>query len=308
MIQIQRSCRITEKNCEVSEESTTRKRQNAVIWLVFCLLFIGCNQQISQQPNTSSQNIEPTKNQSQQDSDASKNLLQGEWIDLSYEFSNETIYWNESDGFKKETVAEGRTPKGYYYSAYKFCAPEHGGTHIDAPIHFAEGKQSVEQIPLSRLIAPAVKIDISEKASKNRDYQLSVEDIMLWESAHGRIPEGAIVLIQTGYGKFWNDRKRYMGIDENGVRHFPGLGKEAAKWLIENRKISAVGIDTASIDFGASENFETHVELMENNIPAFENVANLDKLPVKGMTIVALPMKIKGGSGGPLRIVAFLPK
>ncbi|RMH35740.1 MAG: cyclase family protein [Acidobacteria bacterium] len=250
------------------------------------------------------QNVKSAETQS---GDVTKTLLQGEWIDLSYEFSGETIYWNEADSFKKEAVAEGRTPKGYYYSAYKFCAPEHGGTHIDAPIHFAEGKQSVEQIPLSRLIAPAVKIDISEKASKDRDYQLSVEDITSWESAHGKIPEGAIVLIQTGYGKFWGDRKKYMG-EEDGKKHFPGLGKEAAKWLIENRKISAVGIDTASIDFGASENFETHVQLMENNVPAFENVANLDKLPVKGMTIIALPMKIKGGSGGPLRIVAFLPR
>jgi kynurenine formamidase len=303
---IERSCGTIEKGRKITEKSVIR-RQNALTCLVFCLLFVGCNQQIEQQPNILLQNTESAKNQLQQGSDGSKNILQGEWIDLSYEFSSETIYWNESDGFKKETVAEGRTPKGYYYSAYKFCTPEHGGTHIDAPIHFAEGKQSVEQIPLSRLIAPAVKIDISEKASKNRDYQLSVEDISLWESAHGRIPEGAIVLIQTGYGKFWGDRKKYMGIDEKGSRHFPGLGKEAAKWLIENRKISAVGIDTASIDFGASENFETHVELMENNVPAFENVANLDKLPVKGMTIVALPIKIKGGSGGPLRIVAFSP-
>ncbi|GIU81030.1 MAG: hypothetical protein KatS3mg006_0094 [Pyrinomonadaceae bacterium] len=274
-------------------------------YLTFCLLiFAGCAQQNSQSSNVTMQNVKSAETQS---GDVTKTLLQGEWIDLSYEFSGETIYWNEADSFKKEAVAEGRTPKGYYYSAYKFCAPEHGGTHIDAPIHFAEGKQSVEQIPLSRLIAPAVKIDISEKASKDRDYQLSVEDITSWESAHGKIPEGAIVLIQTGYGKFWGDRKKYMG-EEDGKKHFPGLGKEAAKWLIENRKISAVGIDTASIDFGASENFETHVQLMENNVPAFENVANLDKLPVKGMTIIALPMKIKGGSGGPLRIVAFLPR
>lgn len=233
-------------------------------------------------------------------------LTQGEWIDLSYDFSSETIYWNETDGFKKETVAEGLTPAGYYYSAYKFCAPEHGGTHLDAPIHFAEGKQSADQVPLSRLIAKAVKIDVSDKAKG--DYQVSVEDLENWERAHGRIPDGAIVLIQTGYGRFWGNRKNYMGIDEKGEKHFPGLGKEAAEWLISNRRISAVGIDTASIDHGASTKFETHVALMKENVPAFENVANLDKLPTKDFWIVALPMKIKGGSGGPLRIVAFLPK
>jgi kynurenine formamidase len=260
-------------------------------YLCLLLLLVGCKQQVTLQ-----------------NSESAKNLIKGEWVDLSYEFSNETIYWNESDSFNKETVAEGRTPKGYYYSAYKFCAPEHGGTHIDAPIHFAEGKQSVEQIPLSRLIAPAVKIDVSEKASKNKDYKIGIEDITFWEEANGKIPEGAIVLFQTGYGKFWGDRKKYMGIEEENQKHFPGLSKEAARWLIENRKISAVGIDTASIDFGASENFETHVELMENNVPAFENVANLDKLPISGMIVIALPMKIKGGSGAPLRIVAFLPK
>jgi len=226
---------------------------------------------------------------------------------LSYDFSDQTIYWVESDGFKKETVAEGQTDKGYYYSAYKFCAPEHGGTHLDAPRHFAEGKQTVDELPLDRLIGAAVKIDVSLKALANRDYLISVEDIADWEKQNGAIPENAIVLLQTGYGKFWGDRAKYMNT-ENEVKHFPGLSAEAAKWLIQNRKIKAVGIDTASIDYGASANFETHVALMTQNVSAFENVANLEKVPVKGATVIALPMKIKGGSGAPLRIVAFIQK
>jgi kynurenine formamidase len=234
------------------------------------------------------------------------NAFSGEWIDLSYDFSDKTIYWVESDGFKKETVAEGQTDKGYYYSAYKFCAPEHGGTHLDAPRHFADGRQTVDEVPLSQLIGAAVKIDVASKSAANRDYQIAVEDITDWEKQNGAIPEGGIVLFQTGYGKFWGDRKQYMGT-ESDVKHFPGLGKEAAQWLIQNRKIKAVGIDTASIDFGASTTFDTHVALMTQNVPAFENVANLDKIPVKGANIIALPMKIKGGSGAPLRIVAFVP-
>ncbi len=231
----------------------------------------------------------------------------GEWIDLSYDFSDKTNYWTETDGFKKETVAEGKTDKGYYYSAYKFSAPEHGGTHLDSPIHFAEGKQTVDQIPLNQLIAPAVKVDVSAKASQNRDYLINVEDITAWETQNGKIPDGSIVLFQTGHGKFWGDRAKYMG-GEGDQKHFPGLSPEAAQWLLNNRKINAVGIDTASIDYGQSQTFETHVALMSQNVPAFENVANLEQLPTIGAQVFALPMKIKGGSGAPLRIVAFVPK
>jgi len=236
-----------------------------------------------------------------------ENIFAGEWIDLSYDFSEKTIYWVESDGFKKETVAEGKTDKGYYYSAYKFGTPEHGGTHLDAPRHFAEGRQTVDEVPLTQLIGAAVKIDVSAKSAANRDYQISVEDITAWESVNGAIPEGSFVFFQTGYGKFWGDRKQYMGTDgTSDQKHFPGLGADAARWLVQNRKIKAAGIDTASIDFGQSQTFDTHVALMTQNVSAFENVANLEKLPTKGANIVALPMKIKGGSGAPLRIVAFI--
>ncbi|HKS26638.1 MAG TPA: cyclase family protein [Pyrinomonadaceae bacterium] len=235
----------------------------------------------------------------------------GQWIDLSYDFSAETIYWPTSEPFRLDTVAAGRTEKGYYYSAYKFCASEHGGTHIDAPLHFAEGRKSVDELPLTQLIAPAVKIDVSQKASANRDYQISVEDLTGWEATNGRIPDGSILLLQTGYGRYWPDRMKYLGTDKRGAEgvaelHFPGLLPEAAEWLVRNRRVSAVGIDTASIDYGQSQAYGSHVTLMGQNIPAFENVANLDKVPARGAQIIALPIKIKGGSGGPLRIVAFI--
>jgi kynurenine formamidase len=236
----------------------------------------------------------------------------GEWIDLSHDFSDETIYWVTAEPFKRTTVAEGMTEKGYYYSAYNFSAAEHGGTHIDAPVHFAKGAKSVDQLAVDQLIAPGVKIDVSEKAAANRDYIVSIDDIKNWETLNSKIPEWSIVLLQTGFGKYWPDKKQYLGTDQKGDAavkdlHFPGLDPEAAKWLVENRKIKAIGLDTASIDYGQSTNFGSHVALMTNNIPAFENVANLEKLPVKGFHIVALPMKIKGGSGAPLRIVAFVP-
>lgn len=241
----------------------------------------------------------------------SGNFPAGEWIDLSHDFSDETVYWVTAESFKRTTVAEGMTDKGFYYSAYNYSAAEHGGTHIDAPVHFAEGRRTVTDLPLDALIAPAVKIEVSEKALANRDYLVTVDDIVNWETTNGEIPSGSIVLIQTGFSKHWPDKKNYLGTDQKGDAavkdlHFPGLSERAAAWLV-NRKIKAVGIDTASIDYGQSTTFDSHIALMTNNIPAFENVGNLDKLPAKGFHIFALPMKIKGGSGAPLRIVAFVP-
>jgi len=236
---------------------------------------------------------------------------EGRWVDLSHDFSSETIYWPTADPFAMDTVYAGMNPKGFYYSAYAFCAAEHGGTHVDAPVHFAEGRETVDQIPLSRLIGSAVKIDVTEKTSSDRDYRIAVADLEAWESKHGRIPEGSIVLLETGFSRHWPDRAQYLGTEKRGPEgvaelHFPGLDAVAAVWLAEERKVVAVGIDTASIDFGQSQTFDTHVALMTRNIPAFENVTNLNQLPATGAHVVALPMKIRGGSGGPLRIVALV--
>ncbi len=236
----------------------------------------------------------------------------GRWVDLTHDFSEETLYWVTAEPFKRITVAEGVTPAGFYYSAYNYSAAEHGGTHLDSPIHFAAGKKTVDQIELDQLIGAAVNIDVSAKAARDRDYLISIDDITAWEKTNGQIPEGTIILFQTGFSARWPNAKTYLGTDQKGSDavkdlHFPGLHPDAAKWLVQNRRPKAVGIDTASIDRGQSTLFESHVELMTNNIPAFENVASLDKLPAKGFQIVALPMKIKGGSGGPLRIIAFLP-
>ena len=236
-----------------------------------------------------------------------------EIVDLSYDFSDETVYWVNAKQFKKENIALGKTEAGFYYAANNFSAAEHGGTHIDAPIHFAENRLTVDKIPLEKLIAPGIKIDVSSNASKDRDYLISIEDFTNWEKTNGKIPDGSIVLLETGFGKFYPDKIKYLGTDKRGDEavkdlHFPGLAPEAAKWLVENRKINAIGLDTASIDYGQSKLFKSHVILLSENIPDFENVANLDKLPAKGFKIIALPMKIKGGSGAPLRIIAVVPK
>ncbi len=239
-----------------------------------------------------------------------QDLSKAEIIDLTYPFSEKSIYWVTAKEFDLEEVAKGPTEKGYYYSANNFSGAEHGGTHIDAPIHFAEKAESVDELSLEKLMGNAVKIDVSRKALKNSDYLISVEDLQNWEKENGKIPSGNIVLLQTGFGQFYPDKKKYLGTEERGPEavkelHFPGLSPEAAQWLISKRNIKAVGIDTASIDYGQSQDFKTHVALMSQNIPAFENVAFLEKLPAKGFQVIALPMKIKGGSGGPLRIIAI---
>ncbi len=236
---------------------------------------------------------------------------QGEWIDLSHDFASDTIYWPTAEPFKLDTVAAGINEKGYYYSAYQFSAAEHGGTHIDAPVHFAEGRNTVDRIPLERLIGPAIKVDVSAKASADPNYQVSVVDFESWEARNGRIPDDSIVLLQTGWSQYWSDRLKYLGTDKRGNEavaelRFPGLAPDAARWLTENRKIKAIGLDTASIDYGQSQLFESHRTLMGKDIPAFENVTNLDKLPEKTAIVIAMPMKIRGGSGGPLRIIAFV--
>lgn len=221
------------------------------------------------------------------------------------------MYRPTAETFTKTEVFHGHTDGGWFYSAYNFSAAEHGGTHIDAPNHFAKGARTTDQVPVDQLIGPGFVIDVSRQAAENVDYLVSAADIKAFEAKHGQIPAGAIVLLNTGRAGLYPDRKSYMGTAERGPGavsklHFPGLGADGAALLVA-RGIGAVGIDTPSIDYGQSKDFATHVELMTHNIPAFENVGDMSALPPTGSMVVALPMKIEGGSGGPLRIVAHMP-
>ena len=239
------------------------------------------------------------------------NFPHGKIIDLTYPFGEDTIYWPTEEGFVLEKEIEGYTAKGYYYASNRFHAPEHGGTHIDAPRHFSEKGKTLDEIPVEQLMGEGIVVDMSEKCKKDHDYQIGVEDFLAWEKENGRIPDRVIVFLKTGFGKYWPDRVNYLGTDERGPEavkklHFPGLHPDAARWLADSRHIKAVGLDTASIDYGQSQLYGSHVNLFERNVPALENIANLDKLPTKGFFVIALPMKIKKGSGGPLRIVAIV--
>jgi kynurenine formamidase len=241
-----------------------------------------------------------------------QDFKKGKWIDLSYAFDEQSVYWPTNISFTHDTVFEGINDKGYYYSSFKYCAEEHGGTHFDAPLHFAEGGNSIDEVPVEQLMGEGVVIDVREKVNTNRDYQIIVEDFLAWEKAHGRIPDQAIVLINTGFSQYYPDKLTYTGTTLTGKEgvanlHFPGIHPDAAKFLATERKINGVGLDTPSIDYGQSTEFLTHRTLFANNVTAYENVANMDDLPAKGAWIMAFPMKIKGGSGAPLRLLAFIP-
>lgn len=233
-------------------------------------------------------------------------------VDLTYAFDEETIYWPTSpSNFELEELAHGPTEAGFFYSANAFHAPEHGGTHMDAPIHFADARRTVDEIAVDRLVGPAAVIDVSEQAAADPDYRLTVEDVTAWEAEHGQIEMGTIVLLRTGWGERWPDRKSYLGDDTPGDAsnlHFPSFGEEAVQMLIADRGVAMIGVDTASIDHGPSTDFPVHQVAAKANIPGLENIAHLDLLPPTGAWVLALPMKIGGGSGGPVRIVGFIPR
>jgi len=231
-------------------------------------------------------------------------------VDLSHGYSDDTLYWPTSPtDFEKRELAYGDTEQGYFYSSYTVCTPEHGGT--DAPLHFSKGGLSTEQIPLENLIAPAVVIDITELANADRNYRLQVSDIEAFEEAHGRIASGSIVLVKTNWSRHWPDAMAYFGDDTKGDAsslQFPGIGAGAARLLTEERNAVMIGIDTASIDFGQSKDFIAHQISAAQGVANLENLTNLSALPATGSLVIALPMKIEGGSGGPARVVALVPR
>jgi kynurenine formamidase len=244
---------------------------------------------------------------------APPDLAKGRLVELTHAFGADTIFWpTDEQGFVLEPVFHGTTEGGWHYEANRFRTAEHGGTHLDAPAHFAAGGETTDSVPLARLVARAVKIDVAEACTRDRDHAVTRADLEAHEREHGRIPDGAIVLLHTGWAARWPDRSAYLGTAARGPAataelHFPGLAGDAARWLAEERRIAAVGIDTASIDPGPSLAFEAHRELAARNVPAFENLASLAALPPRNFWVIALPMRIAGGSGGPLRAVALVP-
>jgi kynurenine formamidase len=234
-------------------------------------------------------------------------------VDLSYAYDETTLYWPTSpSSFELTELARGPAEGGYFYSAYSFSTPEHGGTHLDAPIHFSETCRTAGEVPVRQLVAPGIVIDMSKAAGEDADARLDSETVRAWEVRNGPISQGTIVILRTGWGPRWaQGAKAYLGDDAPGDAsnlHFPGYGEEAARFLVEERRVGALGIDTASIDHGPSKDFIVHRVAAAGNVVGLENVAGVEELPDKDFWVVALPVKIGKGSGGPVRIIALLPE
>jgi kynurenine formamidase len=233
-------------------------------------------------------------------------------VDLTHPYNEDTIYWPTSPSqFELKRLAFGDTPGGWFYAANTFCTPEHGGTHFDAPIHFAAEGRAVQAVSLAQLVAPAVLIDVAGKASVDPDYRLTVADVQAFEAGNGQIAPGTIVLLRTGWSARWPDTRAYLGDDTPGDASrlsFPSYGADSARLLVEQRGVALLGVDTASIDHGPSPDFPVHRIAAARNVGGLENLTNLDQLPPTGFTVFALPMKIEGGSGAPVRAIALVPQ
>ena len=223
-------------------------------------------------------------------------------VDLTHQLHDEMAYWPGGVPFKKTLLVDYR--EGYLL--HKFEMGENTGTHVDAPAHFVQGRKTIDQLALSELIVPAVVIDVRDKAQANPGYQLSASDVEAWEAKHGKLPAGSLVILNTGWHKRFNDPKRYINMDADKVMRFPGFGPDSAKLLVE-RNVAGIGIDTLSIDFGASKDFQAHRIVLGANKYQIENLANLDALPPTGATVFVGVLPVRGGSQAQARIVAFLP-
>lgn len=228
-------------------------------------------------------------------------------IDLTHALDEKSPFWPGDDyqPFQLKTIA---TLEKNGVSSKSFAMPEHFGTHIDAPCHFEKGQVTVDKIADEDLFAEGVVVDMTSAAEADPDYRLTPADLLAWEQEHGPIPQRGIVLLKTGWNRFWASNARYRNQDAMGKMHFPGYSAEAARWLIKERNIRGIGIDTLSIDHGPSKDFIVHHIINGAGRYGLENVAGIEKLPPRNFFLIVAPIKIATGTGGPTRLFAVMPK
>jgi kynurenine formamidase len=183
---------------------------------------------------------------------------------------------------------------------------EHAGTHLDAPIHFSESGITAEKIAAETLVVPLAVVDVAAKAARNANYEVTREDLMAWERRHGPLPANACVAMHSAWGGYVSDAAKFTGKDASGAFHFPGFGAEATEWLLKRRSVAGLAVDTLSLDYGLSKDFKTHRLWLPAGRWGLENVANLDRVPAAGATLVVGLTKVKGATGGPARLIALV--
>ncbi|MFA6209300.1 MAG: cyclase family protein [Candidatus Obscuribacterales bacterium] len=191
------------------------------------------------------------------------------------------------------------------YADGQFSTPEHYGTHIDAPSHFFSDGQTIDQIPATKLILPCLVIDVRKEVAADQDYRLTVEKIEAFEKQHAIAPNTAVLLL-TGWSQRFSKPTEYRNARENGM-HFPAFSGEAADYLVNKKKVGALGLDTLSADYGQSKNYIVHKTALAKEVLLIENLSNLEQLPASGATLFLGPLRIKSGTGSPARILALVP-
>ncbi|MCC6776357.1 MAG: cyclase family protein [Hyphomicrobiales bacterium] len=192
------------------------------------------------------------------------------------------------------------------FNLYVWRINEHAGTHLDAPIHFSEAGASADKLAAATLVVPLAVIDVSAKAAQSTDYLVSRDDILQWERRNRRLPDNCCVAMHSGWGKYVGDAAKFTGKDAAGVLHFPGFSPEAVAWLMQERKVAGIAVDTLSLDNGPSKDFKVHYAWLPSGRWGLENVANLDQVPAAGATLVVGIPKVKGATGGPVRLIALV--
>jgi kynurenine formamidase len=224
-------------------------------------------------------------------------------VDLTHTMSADFPTFDGKPGIEMQKVFDLKKDG---YNLYRWSLIEHSGTHLDAPVHFSENGIAVEQIPAETLVVPLAVINVVDKAAKDSDYRLSRADLVAWERRHGRLPDNGCVAMNSGWAQHVGDKAKYVGKDAGGVMHFPGLDPDAVAWLMKERKVAGIAVDTLSLDYGASKDFKTHVTWLGSGRWGLENVAGLDRVPASGATLVVGLAKVKGATGGPARLFAFV--
>ena len=226
-------------------------------------------------------------------------------IDLTHSLNHRCPNWEGTEESPFRAQELGNIERDGYFSRI-FSTQEHYGTHLDAPAHFAEGAWTVEQIPAERLVRPAVVLDVRERTKDDADYAVTADDLAEWEHRHGQVSSGAVVFAYTGWEDRWTNPREFRNELSDGLTHYPGYSLEAAEFLVKSRGVVGLGIDTMSVDIGATTTYPVHVFTSKANLYHLENVANLSKVPASGATIVVAPIKLEKGSGGPVRLFALL--